>query len=190
MSYSYCDTMSGETAARAATQAMLLARRTRTLYVREEDQAVWDKAKEVIGDSLSSYLTTHLRSVVASHEAAARGKERIVLTFPDEGILRTKAFYGRWLIPPDKPFEKWEWNSFRNDYDRSEPPTLFAVAQTAKNRIAVFRFGDRKDDGTFTWGNLWSFDSFEEANLDSHIPSDLIASAMKVMGVQVEELDI
>src|SRR6476469_9967204 len=179
--------MANETAAKAATRAILLARRTRTVYVREEDQPVWDKAKEVIGDSLSSYLTTHLRSLVASHEAAAHGTERIVLTFRDEGIPRTKAFYGRWLIPPDKPFEQWAWDSFRNDYDRSEPPTLFAVALTARNRIAVFRFGDRKNDGTFNWGNLWSFNSFEEANSDSDVPSDLMASAMEVRGIPVEE---
>jgi hypothetical protein len=94
------------------------------------------------------------------------------------------------LITPDKPFEQFAWDSFSGDYDRSEPPTLYAVALTVKNRVAVFRFGERKSDGTFTWGSLWSFDSFEEANSDRKIPSDLIASAMEVRGVPVEELDI
>jgi len=166
-------------AAKAATQAMLQARRTRTLYVREEDQSVWDKAKEIVGDSLSNYLTTHLRTLVASHEAATRGTERIVLTFRDAGLPRTKAFYGQWLIPPDKPFA-------------GRARSLYAVALTAKNRIAVFRFGERKTDGTFTWGNLCSFDSFEEADadLDSDIPNGLMASAMEVRGVPIEELDI
>jgi hypothetical protein len=176
-------------AAEQATEAVLLARKTRTLYVREEDQAVWDKAKEVVGDSLSNYLTTHLRKLVVSYEAAAHGTERILLTFREDGIPRTKAFYGRWLISPDKPFEKFAWDSFRDDYDRSDS-TFYSVALTVKNRVAVFRFGERKSDGTFTWGSLLSFDSFEEANSDPEIPSDLIASAMEVRGVPVEELDI
>jgi hypothetical protein len=53
-------------------------------------------------------------------------------------------------------------------------------------------FGERKTDGTFTWGNLCSFDSFEEADSDSDsdIPNVLMASAMELRGVPIEELDI
>ncbi len=179
----------GEVAEKAA-RAILLVRKTRTVYVREEDQPIWDKAKEVIGDSLSGYLTAHLRTLVTSHEAAAQGAERILLTFREGGIPRTKAFYGRWLISPDRPFEKFRWDPFSREDDLSEPPALYAVALTIKNRVAVFHFGDRKSDGTFTWGSLWSYDSFEDANSDSDIPSGLIASAMEVKGIPVEELDI
>ena len=75
-------------------EAAATARKTRTLYVREEDQPIWDKAKDIIGESLSAYLTNHLRTMISSHEAAAVGSERILLSFREGGIPKTKGFYG------------------------------------------------------------------------------------------------
>jgi hypothetical protein len=155
------------------------------MYVRDEDAPIWDKAKEIVGESLSAYLTAHLRNVVAANDAVKKGNERIVITFQENGIPRTIGFYGRWLISPDEPFN-WDWCP-----DNPESPILhFAIAMTAKGRIAVFEFGVRKENGTYTSASFRSFNSFDEANADPHIPSSLIAEAMEIQGVPVEELDI
>jgi hypothetical protein len=163
-------------------------RKTRTIYVREEDQPIWEKAKEVIGESLSTHLTNYLRTVVASQKAAAQGAERILLSFRDDGIPKTKAFYGRWLISPDDPFEHRE----RDDEGNIIPdfgPDYYAVAVTAKQNIVVFNFGEQKEEGKFNWGLVRVFESFEQAN-SSKLPYGLIATAMEVLGVEIEELDI
>jgi hypothetical protein len=192
----------------------------KTLYVRDEDAAVWDEAKKIVGDSLSAYLTNHLRTLVDLDKAEARGFERILLTFREGGLPRTKSFYGRWLIPPDDAFkservvnlpliEQGEVvNVFKRiasvhipftPYSEEEKATMeaitpgavnYAVAITAKERIAIFQFDGQRSDGTFVAGNLRSFDSFEIANTFSDVPSELIARAMKIRGVPIEELDI
>lgn len=168
---------------KTAREAAASARRTRTLYVREEDQPIWDKARELISEtSLSTYLTEHLRTLVASREASARGFERIILSFRQNGIPKTKAFYGRWLISPDKPFET------HDPHDGS--PDFYAVALTPKDNVVVFNFYEQSDNGKYGWGRLLVFDSFHKANEMQGIPSGLVAEAMEVLGVQVEELDI
>lgn len=164
------------------------ARKTRTLYVREEDQPIWDQAKEVIGESLSMHLTNYLRTIVTAQQAATQGANRIVLSFRESGIPRTKAFYGRWLISPDQPFEVWERDS-DGDIIPDVPPDYYALAITPKQNIVVFRFGEQKEKGKFDWGELRVFDSFEGAN-SAKLPYGLIATAMETLGVEVEELDI
>lgn len=161
------------------------ARKTRTLYVREEDQPIWDRAKEVIGESLSTHLTNYLRTIVTAQQAATQGAERIVLSFLENGIPRTKAFYGRWLISPDQPFEDCQRDGL-NVPDTS--PVCYTVAMTPKQNIVVFRFKEQKAKGKFGWGEFEVFDSFECAN--SELPYGLIATAMETLGVEVEELDI
>jgi hypothetical protein len=152
-----------------------------TLYVRDEDAAVWDRAKEVIGESLSSYLTSHLRSIVNSDKAAANGNERILLRFRENSLPKQVAFNGKWIIAPEARF-------FQDDWDESR--TYFALAITAHNRVAVFRFDGQKEDGTFPGARLTSYDTFEMANMSSDVPSELIANAMEIRGIPVEELDI
>ena len=164
------------------------ARKTRTLYVREEDQPIWDQAKEVIGESLSTHLTNYLRTIVTAQQAATQGADRIVLSFRQSGIPRTKAFYGRWLISPDQPFEVWERDS-EGDIIPDVPPDYYALAITPKHNIVVFRFGEQKEKGKFDWGELRVFDSFDGAN-SAKLPHGLIATAMETLGVEVEELDI
>ncbi len=151
--------------------------RTRTLYVREEDAEVWEKARELAGESLSQLVTTFLRNFVAEKEAAAGGFYRIVLRYRTGYVPYAKAFHGRWLISPEKPF-RMENSQFK-----------YALALTAKNNIATFSFtGSPNAEGTYDWGNLQVFESFEAARQKT--PSPLIATAMEKLGVEVEELDI
>jgi hypothetical protein len=153
----------------------------KTLYVRDEDAAIWDQAKDIIGESLSSYLTSHLRNVVSSRRFEAQGNQRILLSFRENSLPKQVAFSGKWIIPPEAKF-------FRDSAFNGR--TYFALAATANGRIAVFRFDQQKDDGTFGESELRSYDTFEIANDDPDVPSLLIAEAMEIRGVPVEQLDI
>jgi hypothetical protein len=150
-------------------------RKTRTLYVREEDQDIWDQAKAIVGDSLSTYVTNHLKTLVADKKASLGGFRRIVVKFIDKGIPRAQAFYGRWIIPPDDAFD--------TGHDR------YAVAVTSKGNFVVFDFwdGPSRDDEYFP-GSLLVFSSLDEAN--SKIPRGLIAEVLTRHGIEIEELDI
>ena len=173
----------------ATVDAFAKARTTRTLYVKEEDQLIWDKAKEVIGDGrLSTYLTSHLRTLVADQEAAAQGYKRILLSFNESGIPRKLAFYGRWLVSLSNPFEVRHCETAESAEE--EWSEFWAVAITQKHNIVIFNFGQQDETGDFKWGHLNIYDSFEKANSAKTTPDGLIAAAIKALGVQVEELDI
>ena len=158
----------------------------KTLYLRDEDAAVWDKARELSGDKLSSQIAGFLRAFVAEKDGAAEGFRRIVLTYRDQGkIPRSKAFHGRWLVSPDKPWDRREMS-----YDA--PPDWYALALSLKNKVVVFNFSaSQKDErGIYPWGNFMVFDSFEKAIGDPRVPEGLVAFAMENLGIEVEELDI
>lgn len=170
-----------------STSKATSARKTRTLYVREDDQAIWDRAREVIGDSLSTHLTNYLRGVVAQTEAAERGCSRIVLSFRERGVLsRVKAFHGRWLISPERPWIEEDDGRFTNE----EEPPEWCVAITVKNNYVFFRHCGRSADerAPFAWGEFRIFESFEQAV--GKVPHGLVAEAMERLGVEIEELDI
>jgi hypothetical protein len=156
------------------------ARKTRTLYVREEDQEIWDQARELIGDSLSTYITNHLKTLVATKRAAQHGFERIIVKFLDS-VPQAKAFYGRWIIPPDTPYE----TTFEGGQD------YYAVALTSKGNVVIFNYwGSVYGEEEYPSGKFLVYDSFEEAARNSAMPQYLISNAMKRQGVEIEELDI
>jgi hypothetical protein len=79
----------------------------KTLYVREEDGAVWERARELAGDKLSPVIVTALKKFVAEKEAELNLMDRIVIRYSDKengGRPTAKAFYGRWLITREEPY--------------------------------------------------------------------------------------
>jgi len=49
---------------------------TRTVYVKEEHQQLWDRAKELVGDeSLSEIVAEGLQRVIAAREAVEEGEK-------------------------------------------------------------------------------------------------------------------
>jgi hypothetical protein len=155
------------------------ARKTRTLYVREEDQEIWDQAKELVGDSLSMYITNHLKALVASEKAAQQGFERIVLKFTEEKIPQAKAFYGRWIISPQQPFQDGSQADF------------YAVAMTAKNKIVIFNFwGEEYSEQAYGTAFMHVLDSLEAGDVALRLPANLVSEVMKRQGIEIQELDI
>lgn len=132
---------------------------------------------------MSALITNQLRDFVAANEAAVQGYQKITLSFRESGELpRSIAFHGRWLINPGTPWEQ-TWASGEWQY---------AVALTAKNRVAIFNFKDgaRDANGVYGWGKLSVFESFAEANASPDVPTELVAAAMIRKGIEIEMLDI
>ena len=81
----------------------------KTIYIRDEDVAIWDKAKELAGDKLAPVIVDGLRKFIVAKEAEAmeaQGFQRIEVSFPDaeaNGFLKRKAFVGKWIFTPDEP---------------------------------------------------------------------------------------
>jgi hypothetical protein len=160
----------------------------KTLYLKDEDAPIWDKAREFAGDKLSAHVVVYLKKFVTHKEATAQGFKRIVLTYREQGKLpRAKAFYGRWLIAPED-----YWDAAAADPDPEHGPDYYSVAITAKNSIVVFNFKGNVQEAhrPYEWGNLFVFGSLEKAIECDAIPRELIVQAAERVGVEVEELDI
>src|SRR5207245_8145199 len=114
-------------------------------------------------------------------EAEARGYERIVVQFKDSEdftISKAKSFYGKWIFPPDKPYEpaKAMHSAMTNPLvsaalasialEENNPFTVhhyFAVAVTSKGR-AVFYSWRTTPIGPNKTAEVFSvFDSLYEA---------------------------
>ena len=79
---------------------------TKTIYVKDEDVALWDRAREIAGEKLSPVIIEGLKRFVAEKDAEAKGFARIEVHYSDSdahNIPRAKAFYGRWIFPPTNP---------------------------------------------------------------------------------------
>ncbi len=160
----------------------------KTLYIRDEDAPVWERARELSGEKLSPVIVDALKKYIAQKEAVEKGFERIVIEYADaldHYLPKIKAFYGRWIIPYKKPLE---WTSL-------EEPLIeyYSVAITAKGSwVVYFKKRTQGDDGGSSWSieeKLRIFSSRSEAAADKEVGYG-IREAVKIMGVPVEELDI
>jgi hypothetical protein len=114
----------------------------KTVYVRDGDVGLWEKAEQLAGESLSAFLTDALRRHVSCVEREAKLKadeERIVVEVSDgEGHPIKKAFRGTWLVR--------DWG-----------PEGWGAARTAAGRIAVLELG-----GLQVFENLDELDAWGE----------------------------
>ena len=157
----------------------------RNIYIRDEDEAVWERARELSGArGVSTIVVQGLKRFIAEKEAKelqAKGFERIVVNFNDADahhIPRIKAFYGRWISPPSNP----EIASSEND----DKHWRCAVALTAKG-AAVFHLIEEEREDRAEWFKV--FPSLEAAAADSDV-NWVARRAILKLGVPVEELDI
>jgi len=156
----------------------------KTIYVRDEDVATWERAKELAGEKLAPIIAEALRRFVAEKEAEPRGFGRIELSFNDgdsKGLPRRKAFFGRWVFPPDKP-------ECLSDVTGSGRDRYCAVAITAKGALVTLSWTVDVDCER-SWERFQFYESFESAVEDRECRWAVIAAREK-LGVPVEELDI
>ena len=160
----------------------------KTIYVRDEDVATWERAKELAGDKLAPVIIDGLRSFVAKKEAELHGFERIEIQFRDSeanDMPAAKAFVGRWIFPREEPLTlRDESMGFSiGDFGHS----YYAVAQTAKRRIVVFSWAVYAGDA-----HNYRFQVFDDLDVlkNSGFPRDVTAAIVEALGVEIEELDI
>ena len=160
----------------------------KTIYVRDEDVPLWDRAKELAGDKLAPVIMEGLRAFVAKKEAEQRGFERIEVQFRDSAnndLPVAKAFVGRWLFPREKPLSVVNAGVGFTEDDSGEHN--YAVAQTAKRRIVVLSwmvYQGHAHDYRFQ-----VFEDLDELKM-AELHRDVAAEIIEALGVQVEELDI
>jgi hypothetical protein len=153
----------------------------KTIYVRDEDEPIWDKARELAGDKLSPVIMDGLKRYVIQKEAETKDFKRIEVRFEDADdnyIPKAKAFYGTWIIPPDNPFEETEEDGTKRK---------FMVALTARGRAVFCSWTGgvgMKHNARFV-----VFGALHEAAADPW-HNDVARRAIETLGLQVEELDI
>ena len=157
----------------------------KTVYLRDEEGPIWERARELAGDKLSPVIVAALKRFVAAkeaEEAEAKGFERIQVSFrdsEDHGIPKVKAFHGKWIFTPDDPLRAFD--------EEREIATTFMVALTAKGSVVVHYW---KEDQESRWDRRFSvYPSLEAAAADERV-NYAITSAIEKLGVRVEELDI
>jgi hypothetical protein len=157
----------------------------KTLYIRDEDVQVWERARELAGGGLSPVIVSGLKKFITEkegEEAESKGFERIEVSYFDadeHGIPKRKAFYGKWIYPPDKPLAFSSEDGYSSDN--------YVVAQTAKQNFVFLTWtedGEGRGHSHFV-----VCPSLEAAAADADL-NPAVRHAMKKLGVRVEELDI
>ena len=157
----------------------------KTVYLRDEEGPIWERARELASDKLSPVIVAGLKRFIAekeADEAGAKGFERIVLSFQDAAdnlIPKKKAFMGKWIISPKKPYKQ-------HTEDGAEVDS-YAVALTPKNAAVLYYW---TEDGDHFFGKrLRVFPSLHDAAADPSVQWAAL-KAIEQIGVTVEELDI
>lgn len=157
----------------------------KTLYIRDDDGPTWDRARELAGEKLSPVIVAALKRFVADREAELKYMERIEIHYSDKKDGNrpvVKAFYGRWLIPPEERYEPSIAFGF-----------CFAVGVSARGGVVVLEWNP--SDSTHPEGELSLYPSFEAARMDTTKPFGFVIKkavneAERRQGVMVEQLDI
>ena len=152
----------------------------KTIYIRESDKELWEKAENLAGGSLSGLLADALRRYVEEEEMRKdTDMETITLEIGREERARTVEFVGRWLLDPDPD----DTRTGEPGYDAG---AFYGVALTKRGNIAVV-----SEHCNGAWGPyLKTYADFEEAERDN-VPSDILAMASAEMGADyVQKLDI
>jgi len=162
---------------------MVHVQMNKTLYLKDEDGPIWDRARELSNDKVSQIVVSALKNFISEKEAESAGYERIIVEYDDlnDGNRpKRKAFYGRWLIPPEESFRS---NQFVGHY--------FAVGVTAKGGVV---FCEHDTLSTATRQRLHAFPSFEDAieaiGDDIFGARSALHEAIRRRGIPIEELDV
>ena len=157
----------------------------RTIYIRDADRALWEKAEQLAGNSLSRLLADAVRTYVKLEEQreatrADRAERIVVDTHDAQGRLMRKAFVGRWLVRnARKDMAETAWSEY----------CRYSVALTRGGRFAVLVTTTPLDPKADEMSDLKVYDSWAEMN--EHTPQGVVATVAAELGEEyVIELDI
>lgn len=156
----------------------------RNIYIRDEDEGVWDKASALAGeDSMSQIIIRGLKNYVSSREG--HPMELLKVDLLDESDHKsTKKFSGRWLI---REFESHDGDAVvlhaasARWVDIDCDGAQWWVAETAKGQIAVWVIPELSSSWFLVYKDL------DEA--EGHgIPGDVCSAASTALGIERAEL--
>jgi hypothetical protein len=168
---------------------------TKTIYVKEEDMPIFERAAEIAGDSLSSIITDAVRDYVRRKEAEDSEMREIILeigTWPNHGDNNTKkvAFIGV-SLEEMTPF-KGQTNS------RDDRGVDWKLYLTKKGKYVIYRrvWSRRQDESSYAeyyiLDELPGADNMIKINNGEYIeiPAGLVQTAREKEDQMIEILDI
>jgi EXLDI family protein len=99
----------------------------KTIYVSDDDLALFERAQELAGANLSSAIVRALRRFIEIEEAKQHGLNEIVVTVNTDGVQRRKRFLGTRLV-------RW-----LQEAERGNATEILNVYRTAGNRYALHK---------------------------------------------------
>ncbi len=144
----------------------------KTIYIREADREIWEKAERFAGGSVSALITQALKRYVEEEELRAQTElENIEVELAheqghgwEESAYQAQ-FVGQWLLDPDPE----ETRTSEPGFDAG---AYYGVALTQRGNIAVYT--RHVNDGFAPM--LEVYGSFEEAEQRGE-PADILARA-------------
>jgi EXLDI family protein len=98
----------------------------RTIYVSESDASLFEEAKTIAGEALSSVIARALREYVSRHQKKTNGMKEIAVRIGPADAQREQRFNG---------IKAGEWNGFSDDKQWWLTATIY---RTQKNNWAVY----------------------------------------------------
>lgn len=160
-----------------------------TIYIPEDQAALYEEAKKRLPDSISGVFVRCLQRELDNHRL--KNGRIVVEVVPDPDIRsRTvkKAFEGRWLIGDENSGERYDFPEDSGARSLAD----FSVAITKAQRIVVVTH-DRREEVPTTFSVYETFEDFSTATIDNYdvYPADLISAVSSELGIEtIQELDI
>jgi len=151
----------------------------KTIYVREGDRELWERAEKMAGGSLSGLLAEALRRYIAERESTGNDDaDEIIVEIESRGRMLKKRFYGRWLVDPSE--------EIRTGEPGHDAAMAWGVAVSRMGKIVVYTY--HVNDGSKRW--LDYYDSLDEAEKDV-LPADIAGMAADELGIDhIQDLRI
>jgi hypothetical protein len=160
------------------------------IYIRDEDEPVWEQVGTLAGDdSMSQIIVRALKNYIRTRQGLAHEW----LTFfilDEEGHESQKKFSGRWLVDSRTSEHDAVVQHPRRPTETTDEPadlTRWSVAETAKGQVLVWA----QDDGfSFRRTTYWVFKDLDDAE-EHGVPADVLSKAASALGLdRAEVLDV
>lgn len=164
---------------------------TKTIYVKDEDLPIFERAQELGGNSLSRIIVEALRRYIEVEEAKAEGFREIIISVghtkmaDDAREWRKVKFTGKLLAEADR--------------DAPFAPADYKVYLTQKGNLLLYmvlgpmvpRESEESDEAEKDEQHLYfTYDSFDELR-NAQIPAEILADVARKLGQDyIETLDV
>jgi hypothetical protein len=167
----------------------------KTIYIKDEDMPLFERAAEIAGDSLSSVIADALRDYVRRKGAEGAGIREITLevgTWPGKGEKNTRkvAFEGTKL--GDLTVFSGQTNS------RDDRGVDWEIYRTKKGKYLIYRHVWSRWQNECSYAEYYIMDKIPKPDSTIktkdgdyiEVPAGLVQKAMEAVGQMVEILDI